>query len=107
MNLGCLKSTSSGEAVGGGIEEGKDKFHRVGMWVQLSNIPINMLDRGVGIKVDNVSRQSREVIIPSIGAKDGRYLKKYGVIGHYEKNCPKFAEVNQNSHSQFGSWLRA
>ncbi|KAL3534940.1 hypothetical protein ACH5RR_003401, partial [Cinchona calisaya] len=28
-----------------GIEESKEKFHRLGMWVQLWNIPIHLINR--------------------------------------------------------------
>ncbi|KAL3530134.1 hypothetical protein ACH5RR_009456 [Cinchona calisaya] len=45
------------------------------MWVQLWNIPIHLINRGMGMKLGNIIGQSSGVIIPSIGGKEGRHVK--------------------------------
>ena len=55
-------------------EEGAD-FNIAPLWIQVWNLPVHWLSKEVGKKIASVFHETREVIIPQGGGKEGRHKK--------------------------------
>ena len=58
-----------------GIEEDETAFKLAPIWVQVWNLPVHWMSKEVGKKIASVFQETKEVIIPQGGGKEGRHLK--------------------------------
>ena len=58
-----------------GFEEGTAEFNIAPLWIQIWNLPVHWLSKEVGRKIASVFQETKEVIIPQGGGKEGRHIK--------------------------------
>ena len=63
-----------------GVEDNYGAFTTAPLWVQMWNLPVHWLSKEVERKIGAVFRETKEVIVPQAGGKEGRHLKVLALV---------------------------
>nr|XP_027062865.1 uncharacterized protein LOC113689269 [Coffea arabica] len=63
-----------------GIEDDRCAFSLAPLWLQVWNLPVHWISKEVGLKIESIFKEMKEVIIPQAGGKEERHLKLLVVV---------------------------
>lgn len=61
--------------VEGRFGQDENSFRTSPLWIQMWNLPIHWITKEAGFQIGLIFSKVHNVIIPSVGSKEGRHLK--------------------------------